>query len=57
MKFVALTIFVCLLLAVIVTAVPADESLPGDLYDQQYESNHGTQSIFKWKKIKKILLG
>lgn len=53
------TIFVCLMLAVFVAAVPADESLPGDLYDQQsqYESDHGTQSIFKWKKIKKILLG
>lgn len=52
------TIFVCLLLAVFVAAVPADESLPGDLYDQQDQySAQGAQSIFKLKKIKKILFG
>ncbi|XP_075161092.1 uncharacterized protein LOC142233915 [Haematobia irritans] len=58
MRFVTLTIFLCLLLAVFVSAVPADESLPGDLYDQQdHYDPQATQSIFKLKKIKKLLLG
>ncbi|TMW49576.1 hypothetical protein DOY81_005341 [Sarcophaga bullata] len=52
------TIFAFLLLAAFVAAVPADESLPGDLYDDQdLYSAQNPQSFFKLKKIKKILLG
>ncbi|XP_037817890.1 uncharacterized protein LOC119607852 [Lucilia sericata] len=57
MKFLALTIFVFLCLAAFVAAVPADESLPGDLYDQDQYSAQNPQSFFKLKKIKKLLLG
>lgn len=46
-----------MLLAAFVAAVPADESLPGDLYDQDQYSAQGPQAIFKIKKIKKLLLG
>ncbi|XP_053955908.1 uncharacterized protein LOC128861646 [Anastrepha ludens] len=54
MKFLALTLFVCLLIVALVLAVPAEESLPGDLYDQDEQ---GHQNFFKLKKIKKLLLG
>ncbi|KAM7357477.1 uncharacterized protein ACRADG_002814 [Cochliomyia hominivorax] len=57
MKFLTLTIFVIMFLAAFVAAVPADESLPGDLYDQEQYTAQNPQSIFKLKKIKKLLLG
>ncbi|XP_004526955.1 uncharacterized protein LOC101457741 [Ceratitis capitata] len=54
MKFLALTLFVCLLIVALATAAPADESLPGDIYEQDEQ---GQQNFFKLKKIKKLLLG
>lgn len=44
-------------LAAFVAAVPADESLPGDLYEEDHYSAQNPQAIFKLKKIKKLLLG
>ncbi|KNC20665.1 hypothetical protein FF38_04791 [Lucilia cuprina] len=57
LQIVQKTIFVFLCLAAFVAAVPADESLPGDLYDQDQYSAQNPQSFFKLKKIKKLLLG
>ncbi|XP_011195730.1 uncharacterized protein LOC105220882 [Zeugodacus cucurbitae] len=54
MKFLALTLLVCLLMVALVAAVPAEESLPGDIYNQDEQ---GRQNFFKLKKIKKLLLG
>ncbi|XP_017480350.1 PREDICTED: uncharacterized protein LOC108369697 [Rhagoletis zephyria] len=54
MKFLVLALFVCLVMIALVSAVPAEESLPGDLFDQDEQ---GRQNFFKLKKIKKLLLG
>ncbi|XP_030373275.1 uncharacterized protein LOC115623193 [Scaptodrosophila lebanonensis] len=56
MKYFALTIFVCLLIVALVSAVPVDESLQGDFYGEDDTHNpHDPQAIFKLKKLKKLL--
>ncbi|XP_037940542.1 uncharacterized protein LOC119673351 [Teleopsis dalmanni] len=57
MKFLTLSLFLCLLIVALVSAVPIDESFPGDVYDQEQNNPHDPQSIFKLKKLKKLLLG
>ncbi|XP_039488510.1 uncharacterized protein LOC120449894 [Drosophila santomea] len=58
MKYLALTIFVCLVAIAFVSAVPVDESLIGDnIYQPAFDDvqrPQDPQSLFKLKKLLKL---
>ncbi|XP_037900647.1 uncharacterized protein LOC119644976 [Glossina fuscipes] len=60
MKLLTATIYLCLLsiaFIAIVSAVPVDESLLGNIYESgDQPTAQNSQSIFKLKKLKKLLL-
>ncbi|KAH8365639.1 hypothetical protein KR093_002983, partial [Drosophila rubida] len=52
-------VFLCLSVVALVAAVPVDETLQGDniFSESDVHNPYDPQSIFKLKKIKKLLLG
>ncbi|XP_055689407.1 uncharacterized protein LOC129793426 isoform X2 [Lutzomyia longipalpis] len=56
MKIIFVTLLVCLLAFVIVSAVPIDETVVGDVYEADNFNPQDPNSFFKLKKLKKLLL-
>lgn len=55
--FQLLTVLLVAIAIVFVTAMPADETVAGDLSDAETYNPEDSQQIFKLKKFKKLFLG
>ncbi|XP_055701332.1 uncharacterized protein LOC129800743 [Phlebotomus papatasi] len=56
MKIIFVTLLVCILAFAIVSAVPIDETVVGDVYEADNFDPQDPNSFFKLKKLKKLLL-